>query len=218
MQHDYAKNLSRREIVARGRALRLKVGQAVSFRKFRAETRIPANVIDQMFGGWRRLRRLIEPAPGTRPPRRKRTLRQLVESLQRLDRERTERITQEEFCTLAGVSPYEIARRFGSWRQFREAAGMSRRSPPRRLYTNRELLDELLYYYLRTGQRPSKWLIGERGGRQRVVRLRNRFGSWKYVELNFEAYRQMYFLSRDPNWSPDEHEQTFVPHTDAKLE
>lgn len=218
MSHYYAKNLSRDEIIARGRSHRLKVGKPLSFRRFCKLTGVPAQVVGQMFGGWRRLRRILEPEPQIRSARKQHSHRQLVQKLKEFDKEGTDRITEKEFCALAGITRHELHRLFGSWRQFREAAGQSRRSKPRRLFTNRELLDELLLNYLRTGKRPERCFIERLGGKHRVTRLLNRFGSWKMVEFYFDVWVELYFRKGDMNWTMTEHERTFVPDPNANVE
>ncbi len=216
MPHCFAK--SRREVLAMARVLKRRHGKSLTIRKFRAATGISYEMIDEMFGSWNGLRRAIgldQPDPASLP---KRSNQQIIELLRRCHRERTQDITQQDFCQLTGVKIWEIRAKFGSWKQLRIAAGLPPRAKAPRLFTNRELLDVPLRSYLRTGNRPSKWQVEFEAGRLHAVRLIDRFGSWKQVERTLDVYLQVYFLSRDPNWTSAEHEQTFVPHLDARVE
>lgn len=218
MHHNIIRPMNRREVLAIVRGLDAADGRPVSFRRFRRETGIEAETIHELFGTWRRLRQVVSGPRITRRQRRRMTNQQIVEKLRLQIRKSGERVTEADFCKVAGVTIYQIHARFGSWRHLRESAGASPRVSPPKVYTDRELLDDLLRVYLLTGAWPSQTLHQFRGGRFDPGTFKSRFGSWKDVKYLFYLYWAAYFILRDGDWNEKKHKLTFHPGPHNKLE
>ncbi len=218
---DKQQGYSRKEVLCLAREMQREYGEKFSLRRFRAVMGVPLERIRQLFGGWPGLLKAI----GLKSHRVKKptqpTDRELIEALRELAREQGIWITQEDFARHVGVSVSFLYRRFGSWQALREAAGLGRRSKPGKIYTNRELMDDMLRIYLKTGQVATRAVFMDCKGWTRFPAntLRNRFGgNWNSVMHAFGIYMQEYFLSHDPNWTKDKHEEMFKPDVFAKVE
>jgi hypothetical protein len=210
-------SLSRHEIIDLTRDL-LAERVELSFDRFQQETGIPAEIVQHSFGGWPGLLREAGRPCGFGRWADKPSDEELITQLQQLGLERGNSVTQEQFARHAGVSVSFIYRRFGSWRNLRAAAGMWRKSMPAKLYTNRELLDDMLRFYLRYDRQHTYWNHAAVAGAFSANAIRRRYGSWcKAVDV-FDLYKQEYFLARDPNWSSRQHAQTFRPQIFAEVQ
>jgi hypothetical protein len=211
MQHHIMRPLSCREVLAIAREQYAEYGPALSFRRFRHETGISEETVNELFGGWRQLLHAMRSPPNTPMKQRRLTNRQIVDRLRRHAEKWGDAITEADFCKQTGVTIHQITTRFGTWQQLREAAGLSQRAHRGHLYTDKELLDDLLQVYLLSGKRPSISTHRHWGGRFAPSTFRARFGSWQTVRVVFELYRRRYFFTLDPQWSRETHANTFRP-------
>ncbi len=146
--------MSRDDVLQMARELKEDYGEGLTLTAFRRETGLSQHLIFDLFGNWQELRVMIGLTPMAPRARKKFTNAQLVRHLRRLVNVHGPNITQWEFCKIVGTSHAEIGRRFGSWGNLRVEAGLSRRMKRPPLYSDREMLDDLLQVYLRVGFLP----------------------------------------------------------------
>lgn len=107
-------------------------------------------------------------------------------------------LTLADFCRALGISHNVIYRRFGSWRNMREAAGLPRHRPHCPAYSEADILADLLQVYRRAGRCPGHSDHIRWGGRISPTTIAKRYGCWRGVRIRFELYLREIGLSREP--------------------
>jgi len=124
---------------------------------------------------------------------------------------------RRDFNKIADISGAVVMRHYGTWKK--GLAALKRHlqqkglelSPrpyyPNRVYTDKELFDEMERIWLKTGQRPSRieWIISN--PKISYITYSRRFGSWADARLKFIEYKMGKNILADDFILPDREEQ-----------
>lgn len=192
--------ISRKTLIGIGRELRAEYGSSLTRDLFSRRTGLPTELIDLRFGNWDRFRRRLGITSTSRTKQRRVSDAELIDQLRRWGGENPN-ITLVQFCKRAGVCYRTIYDRFTSWRDLREAAGLPRYVMRRPVYSEDEILSDLLRIYFKAGCCPGYHDLKRWGGKFSATTYLARYGSWQGVKIRLEIYRREYMARTDPTWS-----------------
>ena len=112
----------------------------------------------------------------------------ILEKLKAAIAEHGENLSETRFCELTKLSGTMLSRRFGTWGQLRQLAGLAPRAQIEQRYTDQEIIDDIFQVVCRCHCYPSYGKYKSYGGLIAPITIRDRFGSWLQAKAAFDDY------------------------------